>query len=305
MSAKDQDRLFDQYLKGDSRLSRAYKETAAVEPPPQLDAAILAAARRAAGSRPRSRFSPFGQSWRVPLAAAAVLVLSVGLVMFMAREEMVAPPPESARLPMEAEPRLGAMSADQSVPSKAAPAPTPEAVPRERQVRVAETPKVSEELARAAAPSASAARVPSAERKKEATMTTAAITKTGAHADVTEVKTSGTAGAYQFSVTVRSPDRGCDQFADWWEVVSEDGRLLYRRVLLHSHVDEQPFTRAGGPVPISSDQTVWVRAHMHPSGYGGVALRGSVQTGFSPALMASGFATELAKQPPLPNGCAF
>lgn len=44
--------------------------------------------------------------------------------------------------------------------------------------------------------------------------------------------------------------------------MSTDGKLLYRRVLLHSHVDEQPFTRSGGPVPIQTDSVVWVRAHM-------------------------------------------
>ena len=82
-------------------------------------------------------------------------------------------------------------------------------------------------------------------------------------ADVIGVQVSGAPGAYQFNVTIKSPDTGCQQYADWWEVVSEDGRLLYRRVLLHSHVDEQPFTRSGGPVPIQADTVVWVRAHEH------------------------------------------
>lgn len=124
-------------------------------------------------------------------------------------------------------------------------------------------------------------------------------------ADVIAVQTSGQSGAYQFNVTVRSPDLGCKQYADWWEVVSEDGKLLYRRVLLHSHVDEQPFTRSGGPVPIQPDTVVWVRAHMNTGGYGGTALKGSVKTGFKPTMPATGFATGLAKQAPLPDGCDF
>jgi hypothetical protein len=124
-------------------------------------------------------------------------------------------------------------------------------------------------------------------------------------ADVIAVQASGQPGAYQFNVGIRSPDKGCTQYADWWEVVSTDGKLLYRRVLLHSHVDEQPFTRSGGPVPIQADTVVWVRAHMNTGGYGGAALKGSVKAGFKPAVPGAGFAYDLAKQSPLPDGCDF
>ena len=124
-------------------------------------------------------------------------------------------------------------------------------------------------------------------------------------ADVIAVQASGQPGAYQFNVGIRSPDKGCAQYADWWEVVSTDGKLLYRRVLLHSHVDEQPFTRSGGPVPIQADTVVWVRAHMNTGGYGGMAFKGSVKTGFKQAVPDAGFAADLAKQAPLPDGCDF
>ena len=66
-------------------------------------------------------------------------------------------------------------------------------------------------------------------------------------ADVVAVVASGESGAYRFAVSVVSPDTGCDRFADYWEVVTPTGALVYRRVLLHSHVDEQPFVRTGGP----------------------------------------------------------
>lgn len=125
------------------------------------------------------------------------------------------------------------------------------------------------------------------------------------HADVVSVSVAGAPGAYQFEVGVRSPDTGCKQYADWWEVVSEDGRLLYRRVLLHSHVDEQPFVRGGGPVPVAADTRVWVRAHMNPQGYGGAALHGSVRDGFKSAALPADFAAQLATAPPLPEDCAF
>jgi hypothetical protein len=44
---------------------------------------------------------------------------------------------------------------------------------------------------------------------------------------------------------------------------------------------------------------------MHPTGYGGVAMKGTVRAGFAPADPGPGFAAELAKKPPLPDGCAF
>lgn len=124
-------------------------------------------------------------------------------------------------------------------------------------------------------------------------------------ANVVGVEVTGQAGSYSFAVTVSSPDTGCEQYADWWEVLSEDGELLYRRVLLHSHVGEQPFARSGGPVPAAPDQVVWVRAHMHPGGYGGAALGGTVDGGFEEAELSPEFAAGAARQEPLPDGCAF
>jgi len=124
-------------------------------------------------------------------------------------------------------------------------------------------------------------------------------------ADVISVEVSGSDNSYQFSVGVRSPDTGCDQFADWWEVVSPDGQLLYRRILLHSHVGEQPFMRSGGPLPILPDQIVLIRAHLNTLGYGGQALRGSIAEGFTPFEVEADFAAALEDQPPLPQGCDF
>ncbi len=124
-------------------------------------------------------------------------------------------------------------------------------------------------------------------------------------ADIISVQVSGEPGAYQFSVEITSPDTGCDQYADWWEVISESGDLLYRRILTHSHVAEQPFTRSGGPVAIDPGATVWVRAHMFPTGYGGAVFTGSVQQGFAPAEPPPDFAAGLEEQAPLPSGCAF
>jgi len=123
-------------------------------------------------------------------------------------------------------------------------------------------------------------------------------------ADVVGIEAGGKAMAYSFAVGIASADTGCEQYADWWEVVSLEGDLIYRRVLTHSHVAEQPFVRSGGPVPVGADTVIWVRAHMHPAGYGGRALKGSVAAGFEVASPEAGFAAELAEQEPLPKGCA-
>lgn len=124
-------------------------------------------------------------------------------------------------------------------------------------------------------------------------------------ADVTAVSTSGSSGAYQFAVEIRSPDTGCERYADWWEIVDEEGALLYRRILAHSHVDEQPFTRSGGPVDVAPGQQIWVRAHLAPGGYGGQLFRGSVEGGFEAMVPPAGFAAGLDRQAPLPQDCAF
>lgn len=124
------------------------------------------------------------------------------------------------------------------------------------------------------------------------------------HADVVAVATKEVPKGYRFLVTVRSPDTGCDRYADWWEVLGEDGSLLYRRILVHSHVDEQPFERRGGPVDIAEDTRVYVRAHLHPSGYGGRVLVGTPVEGFTDATdfdSATFAAVEAA--PPQPDGC--
>ena len=124
-------------------------------------------------------------------------------------------------------------------------------------------------------------------------------------ANVISVEARGDPGSYTFVVGIASPDEGCQQFADWWEVLNEDGELIYRRVLLHSHVNEQPFVRSGGPVEIAADQTVLVRAHMNTSGYGVVAFKGSVQSGFQETELSPEFAIEAAGLAPLPTGCDF
>jgi len=124
-------------------------------------------------------------------------------------------------------------------------------------------------------------------------------------AAINDVSVSGNTQDYTFSVEVKSPDTGCDQYANWWEVIDDQGDLIYRRVLLHSHVDEQPFTRSGGPIEIGPEKFVYVRAHMNKTGYGSEVMSGSVAEGFTADSLASDFASELETTEPLPSDCAF
>ncbi len=127
------------------------------------------------------------------------------------------------------------------------------------------------------------------------------------YAVVRSVSVTGTPRNYTFTVELKSPDAGCDQYANWWEVLSEDGKLVYRRILAHSHVNEQPFKRSGAGVNALEDQVLIIRAHMHPQGYGSgkIAMKGSVKTGFKVFDIPEGFAADVEKQAPLPTGCAF
>ncbi len=126
-----------------------------------------------------------------------------------------------------------------------------------------------------------------------------------AGADVEAISVTGEPETWDFAVTLLSDDVDCSHYADWWEVVGEDGVLLFRRILNHSHADEQPFTRDGGPVTILGDQTVWVRGHQNDRGYGGKAMTGSVDGGFAQAAWPDGLGDGLETQEPLPEDCWY
>ena len=124
-------------------------------------------------------------------------------------------------------------------------------------------------------------------------------------AAVTAVTFNGQANNYTLSVTIESPDTGCDQYADWWEVFNADGELIYRRILGHSHVTEQPFTRSGGTVNVGPDDFIYVRAHMNNLGYGTSVFSGTIGGELKATTLDVGFAKELETTDPLPSNCAF
>ena len=93
-------------------------------------------------------------------------------------------------------------------------------------------------------------------------------------ADVVDVQASKTSSAtYSFDVTVQHADTGWDHYADKWEVLGPDGKVLGTRVLMHPHVNEQPFTRSLSGVQIPPGvKTVTVRAHDKVHGWGGKTM---------------------------------
>jgi hypothetical protein len=99
-----------------------------------------------------------------------------------------------------------------------------------------------------------------------------------ANADVLHVRAVQTADdTWTFHVTVRHPDTGWEDYADGWDVLTPDGKVIkpdpestFTRLLLHPHENEQPFIRSQSGIIIPPDVTqVRVRAHDLVDGYGG------------------------------------
>ncbi len=93
-------------------------------------------------------------------------------------------------------------------------------------------------------------------------------------ADVVRAEaTAGSDGTWNFRVTVAHGDTGWDHYADRWDVLAPDGKVLGTRVLLHPHEAEQPFTRSlyGVAVPEGIAE-VTLRARDSEHGYGGAEV---------------------------------
>jgi hypothetical protein len=114
----------------DPKVSAAYRALGAEEPPRALDEAILAASRRAVEVHPAPLVAPTGRrSWAVPLAAAAVLALAVGVTLHMQIEQpgIDGLPPAAERARPEAAAKLDRPAS--TAPGAAASAPAAVAPP--------------------------------------------------------------------------------------------------------------------------------------------------------------------------------
>jgi len=126
-------------------------------------------------------------------------------------------------------------------------------------------------------------------------------------ARITSVDIRGKHGEDEYTVRIgiASPDTGCEQFANWWEIVTPEGKLVYRRILAHSHVTEQPFVRGASKVQLDKDQEYYIRVHMNNTGYSRFGHQGSITSSFRSTELPEDFALELEKKEPLPKGCDF
>lgn len=58
---------------------------------------------------------------------------------------------------------------------------------------------------------------------------------------------------WSFRVTLKHADEGWDHYANEWQVIAPDNKILATRTLYHPHVNEQPFTRGTQGVKIPAD----------------------------------------------------
>jgi len=112
----------------DPKVSQRYRELGTEEPPRHLDEAILAASRRAVHVHPAPLVPPTGRRrWYFPVAAAAIIMLSVAVTWHMQVEEgpdpdgyiASVPAPEASR-EAPAEKKIEMQAAPQAAPPVAA-----------------------------------------------------------------------------------------------------------------------------------------------------------------------------------------
>lgn len=94
-------------------------------------------------------------------------------------------------------------------------------------------------------------------------------------ADVLSVEVRNTGpGIFSFSATISSPDTGWKKYANAFRVRTKEGKVFGIRVLLHPHVNEQPFTRSLSGVKIPDGvREVVVDAQDSVAGWGGKSVR--------------------------------
>jgi len=155
----------------DKEISERYRELGAEEPPRHVDEAILAASRRAVHVRPAPLVPPTGRRrWYFPVAAAAIIMLSVAVTWHMQVDEGPDPNGYIASAPAPAEQHAAQPMAEQKqklerqAPFAASPSPAPQVAPQAAPPVAASR---MEERARESAPAAGA-RAPEAARADRA-----------------------------------------------------------------------------------------------------------------------------------------
>ena len=154
----------------DKKISERYRELGAEEPPRHVDEAILAASRRAVHVHPAPLVPPTGRRrWYFPVAAAAIIMLSVAVTWHM---QVEGPDPDGYIASAPAPEASREAPAEKKIEMQAAPAAKPFTPDPPRESRAArDAPPVAasrmEERAREPAPVAGA-RAPEAARADRA-----------------------------------------------------------------------------------------------------------------------------------------
>jgi len=84
---------------------------------------------------------------------------------------------------------------------------------------------------------------------------------------------------WTFAVTLKHKDTGWDHYANEWQVIAPNDKVLATRTLYHPHVDEQPFTRntSGVKIPDNID-TVRIIAKDSVHGLSTTAIEVNLKT---------------------------
>jgi len=86
---------------------------------------------------------------------------------------------------------------------------------------------------------------------------------------VNAVITQNNGGTFRVDASVRHPDTGWEHYANNFQILDGAGNVLATRVLVHPHVNEQPFTRSQGGINIPTNiKQVFVRAKCSVDGDG-------------------------------------
>jgi hypothetical protein len=141
----------------DKQVEDAYRDASNETPPPELDARILAAARRAVNARPQDAARP--PSWlaryRVPLSVAATALIAVSVSLMVDDETRRGPEYDAPAKSQRADPAWGSRSAPAASPPEQRIPSDREAAERVREQRNAvEAPRASETMNAPSAPEA-------------------------------------------------------------------------------------------------------------------------------------------------------
>lgn len=300
----------NQELPDEQTLASLYRATSRELPSAHIDRQLLEMAQQAV-AKPHIRM----RRWAVPLSTAAVVVLAVGAVLRLVDEGALSPPtlaPESTET-VAAPPKTerdrsvlaeasttSSQTAERRIEAPSAPAAV---VDKENAVSDVAPEAMPPAMLRSAPTGAALREKKLDDRVERFGLAQAPSVAALSSADVVAVQSSGKPGEYLFSVTLHGRNTDCDHYIDWWEVVSEDGVLLYRQLISPRDTTEEFFVVNGGPVAIAADTTVWIRAHTNGVGYASVAFKGSAGGGFVRTVPPPQFAQTLADQPPLPTDC--